>query len=36
MSSIEIHGTLRENGVVILDQRPNLPPGRIRLTIDVL
>jgi hypothetical protein len=33
MSSIEIHGTLRENGVVILDQQPNLPPGRVRLTI---
>ena len=31
--AIEIQGTLREDGTLVLDQKPNLPPGRVKVII---
>jgi len=31
--AIEIQGTLREDGTLLLDQKPNLPPGRVRVMV---
>ena len=33
-SAIEIQGTLREDGTLLLDQHPNLPPGRVKVTVE--
>ena len=33
-NAIEIRGTLREDGTLVLDDRPNLPPGRVKVTIE--
>ena len=33
-SAIEIQGTLREDGTLLLDQKPNLPPGRVKVTVE--
>jgi hypothetical protein len=33
-NAIEIHGTLREDGTLLLDQKPNLPPGRVKVTVE--
>ena len=30
-SAIEIQGTLLEDGTVLLDQKPDLPPGRVKV-----
>jgi hypothetical protein len=30
-NAIEIHGTLREDGTLVLDEKPNLPPGRVKV-----
>lgn len=30
---IEIQGTLREDGTLLLDEKPNLPPGRVKVTV---
>ena len=32
--AIEIQGTLREDGTLVLDQKPNLPPGRVKVTVE--
>jgi hypothetical protein len=32
-NAIEIQGTLREDGTLVLDEKPNLPPGRVRVTV---
>jgi len=32
--SIEIQGTLRQDGSLVLDEKPNLPPGRVRVTVE--
>jgi hypothetical protein len=32
--AIEIQGTLREDGTLVLDQTPNLPPGRVKVTVE--
>jgi hypothetical protein len=32
-SAVEIQGTLREDGTLVLDEMPNLPPGRVRVTV---
>ena len=29
--AIEIQGTLREDGTLVLDEKPNLPPGRVKV-----
>jgi hypothetical protein len=30
---VEVEGTLRADGTLELDQKPNLPPGRVRVTV---
>jgi hypothetical protein len=32
-TAIEILGTLQPNGTLVLDEKPALPPGRVRVTI---
>jgi hypothetical protein len=32
---VEVDGTLRPDGTVILDGRVNLPPGRVRVTLQL-
>jgi hypothetical protein len=32
--TIEIQGTLREDGTLVLDDTPNLPPGRVKVTVE--
>jgi hypothetical protein len=32
-NAVEIQGTLLENGTLELDQKPNLPPGRVQVTV---
>jgi hypothetical protein len=32
-STVEVQGTLRVDGTLVLDQKPNLPPGRVRVTV---
>jgi len=33
-TAVEIQGILREDGTLVLDQRPNLPPGRVKVTVE--
>jgi hypothetical protein len=33
-SVIEIQGTLREDGTLLLDEKLNLPPGRVKVTVE--
>ena len=33
-SAIEIQGTLQEDGTLLLDQRLDLPPGRVKVTVE--
>jgi hypothetical protein len=33
-SAVEIQGTLREDGTLVLDQKPNLPPGRVKVPVE--
>ncbi len=33
---VEIQGTLQNDGTLILDEKPNLPPGRVRITVQPL
>ena len=35
-SAIEIQGTLREDGTLLLDQKPDLPPGRVKVTVQAI
>jgi hypothetical protein len=30
---VEVQGTLHADGTLVLDQKPNLPPGRVRVTV---
>jgi len=30
---VEIQGTLRPDGTLVLDEKPDLPPGRVRVTV---
>jgi hypothetical protein len=34
-NAIEIQGTLREDGTILLDDKPNLPPGRVKVTVQL-
>jgi hypothetical protein len=34
-TAIEIQGTLREDGTLVLDEKPNLPPGRVKVTVQL-
>ena len=31
-----VDGTLRPDGTLVLDERPNLPPGRVRVTMQAV
>ena len=33
--AVEIQGTLREDGTLVLDRKPDLPPGRVKVTVEV-
>jgi hypothetical protein len=33
---VEIQGTLQADGTLVLDEKPNLPPGRVRITVQLL
>ena len=35
-TAIEIQGTLQEDGTLLLDHQPNLPPGRVRVTVQTV
>jgi hypothetical protein len=35
-SVIEIQGTLREDGTLLLDEKLNLPPGRVKVTVQAI
>jgi hypothetical protein len=30
---VELQGTLQADGTLLLDEKPNLPPGRVRVTV---
>jgi hypothetical protein len=32
-NAIEIQGTLLDNGTLVLDEKPNLPPGRVKVIV---
>jgi hypothetical protein len=34
--AVEMGGTLRPDGTLVLDDRPNLPPGRVRVTLQTV
>jgi hypothetical protein len=36
ISSIELQGTLHEDGTLVLDEKPNLPPGRVKVTVQAI
>lgn len=33
-TAIEVQGTLREDGTLVLDDKPNLRPGRVKVTVE--
>lgn len=33
-TAVMVTGTLRDDGTVVLDEKPTMPPGRVRLTIE--
>src|SRR5262245_60826239 len=33
-NAIEIPGTLHADGTLVLDRKPNLPPGRVKVTVE--
>src|SRR5262249_21290901 len=35
-TQIEVTGTLQADGTLVLDQTPNLPAGRVRVTVQVV
>ncbi len=34
VQAIEVQGTLREDGTLLLDEKPTLPPGRVKVTVE--
>ena len=34
LNSINVQGILREDGTLVLDDKPNLPPGRVKVTVE--
>lgn len=36
MTTVELQGTLREDGTLVLDERPNLPAGRVKVVVQPL
>lgn len=35
-NAVVIQGTLREDGAILLDQKPDLPPGRVKVIVEPL
>jgi hypothetical protein len=35
-NAIEIQGTLREDGTLVLDDKPNLRPGRVKVIVEAM
>jgi hypothetical protein len=35
-NTIEVQGTLQADGTLLLDEKPKLPPGRVRVTMQLL
>ena len=35
-NAIEIQGTLREDGTLVLDHKPDLPPGRVKVIVQAI
>ena len=35
-SAVEVQGTLRSDGTIVLDKKPDLPPGRVRVSVQPL
>jgi len=35
ISAVELQGTLQPDGTLVLDQKPDLPPGRVRVTVQL-
>jgi len=33
-NAIKVQGTLREDGTLVLDEKPNLSPGRVKVTVE--
>jgi len=33
LQPIEVEGTLQADGTLVLDERPSMPPGRVRVTL---
>jgi hypothetical protein len=33
-NTVEVHGILREDGTLVLDDKPDLPPGRVKVTVE--
>ena len=33
LTTVQTQGTLKPDGTLVLDQKPTLPPGRVRVTI---
>jgi len=36
LTHVEVQGTLREDGTLVLDHRPGLPPGRVRVLVQTI
>ncbi len=34
--TVELQGTLRADGTVVLDKQPNVPPGRVKVVLEPL
>src|SRR5437764_2356923 len=34
VNAVAIQGTLREDGTLLLDEKPNLPSGRVKVTLE--
>jgi len=34
-TQVEVTGTLQPDGTLVLDQKPNLPPGRVRVVVQL-
>src|SRR5687767_4702544 len=35
-TQVEVQGTLQPDGTLVLDEKPNLPPGRVRVLVQVV
>src|SRR5205823_2288767 len=35
-TQVVMHGTLQPDGTLVLDERPNMPPGRVRVTVQAV